>query len=86
MSLPDLQSLTAMLLPATLGSSLEATLEGTKAVISHPSFDFEEDLHPQLRDFDSQIPGVGMQDVIWHEGTPMFPFSRRFEGVIRPLT
>ena len=86
MDLPDLQSLMERLLPATLVASLEATLEGAEALFSQPYFDFEEDLYPQLRDLDSQIPGVGMQDVTWMDGTPMFPFSRRFEGVIRPLT
>ena len=86
MGLPDLQSLAERLLPAALFAGLEAILDDAEGLFAQPGFGFEHDLYPQLRDLDSQIPGVGMQDVTWHQGTPLFPFSRRFEGVIRPLT
>ena len=86
MSLPNLQSLAERLLPTALYTELEAILEEAEGIFDQPSFDFEHDLYPRLRNLDKQIPGVGMHDVIWYQGTPLFPFSRRFEGVIRPLT
>lgn len=86
MGLPDFRSLAKRLLPVARFSGLEAILDDAEGLFGQPSFEFEHDLYPQLRDLDSQIPGVGMQDVTWHQGTPLFPFSRRFERVIRPLT
>jgi hypothetical protein len=51
-----------------------------------PITDFKNDLYPRLAAIDQQIPGTGMQFVIWDDKTPWFPFSPKFDGIIRGLS
>ena len=48
-------------------------IRGCRGFFAQPGLDFEYDLYPQLRDLDSILPGVGMQDVTWSQRTPIFP-------------
>jgi hypothetical protein len=74
----EIKNLLCELLPS-LASLIETETE-------KPIIDFKNDLYPRLMAIDTQIPGVGMQYVIWDDETPDFPFSSEFDGIIRGLS
>ena len=57
-----------------------------EAETGKPITDFKNDLYPRLVAIDQQIPGIGMQFVIWDNSTPWFPFDLQFDGIIRGLS
>jgi len=57
-----------------------------KAETEKPITDFKNDLFPRLVAIDQQIPGIGMQFVIWDNKTPDFPFDAQFDGITRGLS
>ena len=68
-----------------LDAHAEGVLSGLQEAFDIPIFNFRRDLYPPLCILDSQIPGIGMQYAEWSNTTPHYPFSREFDGVVRPL-
>lgn len=63
----------------------DGVLNGLQEAFERPVLNFRRDLYPSLSLLDSQIPGIGMQYAVWSETTPHYPFSKEFDGVVRPL-
>ena len=63
----------------------DGVVAGLQEALDRDVLNFRRDLFPLLATLDAKIPGIGMHYAVWDRTTPHYPFSKEFDGVVRPL-